>query len=97
MEKYELKTVPLTSLIVTPMGPVNPICTQCCNNNCGHPIEKKSVSIFGKIEEHKVLIGFANDIRLVIECQGFIQNEKEENNKKSIPQDGEEDQGRSEE
>lgn len=86
MEKYELKTVPLSSLIITPVGPINPICTDCCNNNCGHPIEKKSVSVFGKLEQHRVYVGFTNDIRLVIECQGFIKNE-EENNQNSISQD----------
>ena len=87
MEKYELKTVPLSSLIITPTGPVSPICTHCCNNNCGHTIEEKSVSVFGKMEKHRVYVGFTNDIRLVVECQGFIKNE-EENNENSISQDG---------
>lgn len=87
MEKYELKTIPLSSLIITPMGPINPICSQCCNKNCGHPIEEKSVSVFGKIETHKVYVGYANDIRLVIECQGFIRDE-EKDNEEPVSQDG---------
>lgn len=79
MERYELRTIPLSSLIITPMGPSQPICSSCCNNNCGHPIEEKSVSVFGKMEKHKFYIGFANDVRLVVECQGFIKNEEENN------------------
>lgn len=79
MEKYELKTIPLTSLIISPTGPIEPLCTECCNKNCGHPIEDKSVSVFGKMEKHRVYVGFANDIRLVIECQGFMRNEEENN------------------
>jgi len=88
MEKYELKTVPLTALIISPMGPIQPICTQCCNRNCGHPIENKSVSVFGRIEEHRVYVGITNDVRLVIECQGFIREDEKKDNQESVQQDG---------
>lgn len=80
MEKYEVKTVPLTNLIISPVGPITPICDTCCNLNCGHPIEKKDVSIFGKVKRYRVYVRDDTNFRLVLECKGYIRDE--ENNSK---------------
>ena len=76
MEKYECKTVPLTKLVVTPVGPLTPLCNTCINKNCGNPVEEKSVSVFGKVEKHKIYSRSGIDMRIVIECKGYIRNEK---------------------
>lgn len=76
MEKYQLKLIPLSNLIISPIGPIQPICSKCCNLNCGHPIEGKSISVFGKIEKHRVHVGFDDQVKIVIQCEGFIENGK---------------------
>jgi len=68
--KYKTRTVSLQKLILARKGPLNPLCNDCVNQDCSHPIERKSVSVIG-VNKDWWLLAKGYEQHLVIECDGY--------------------------
>ena len=70
--KYPNKTVPLHKLILTHQGLIEPLCNYCKTRDCSHPIEPKTVSVFGVNKEMRVY-GKGSMDSVVVECEGYSE------------------------
>lgn len=68
--EYKCQTVPLSSLISSYSGFVNPLCANCKTLDCSNPIEKRKVSVVGVIKDMKVY-SRGKQIFIVVDCQGY--------------------------
>lgn len=70
--EYKCRTIPLTSLIVTHDGFINPLCEKCKTLDCTNPIEKHKVAVVGIVKELKLYTkGLGKQYYFVVDCQGF--------------------------
>ena len=74
--KYKTKSVPLTQLIATNKGFLQPLCNDCRTLDCENDIEIKKISILGVTVEGK-LLAKKDDSYMVIGCEGYINNGSE--------------------
>lgn len=74
MAKYKCKSIPLTKMIATPKGFLNPLCNSCKTLDCENDIEVKKISVIGITIETK-LLSKKDDSHMVIACDGYISND----------------------
>ncbi len=67
--KYEVKTVSLDRMIITPVGVLGSLCDNCQTADCTHQIEITNVSMFGINKKMRCLIS-GNTPCLVAACRG---------------------------
>ncbi len=72
--KYKTKSIPMTQLIATNRGFLQPLCNDCQTLDCENDIEIKKVSILGITVEAK-LLAKKDDSNMVIGCEGYINND----------------------
>ena len=78
--KYKCNSLPLTKMIATDKGFLEPLCDNCKTLDCENDIEIKKVSILGITVEYK-LLAKKDDSHIVIDCEGYMNDDAKFNNK----------------
>jgi len=68
--KYKNVSIPISQLIVTHEGVVEPKCNSCKTKDCTNTIVKKGVSFFGVNKKCRVLRRGASEY-FVVDCEGY--------------------------
>ena len=71
MAAYNCKTIPLTKLVPTPKGFLNPLCNTCRCKDCENPIEEKMISVIGVAKKMRVYM-MPYGVNLVVDCEGYV-------------------------
>lgn len=71
MQKYNLRSVSLSKMVLSTEGVVKPLCDTCKTLDCGHQIEYRTVSLFGINTKMRCAINGGTP-SIVIDCDGFI-------------------------
>jgi hypothetical protein len=73
MPAYDCKTIPLTKLIPTPNGYLQPLCNKCKSKDCENPIEQKIISVLGVPKKMRVYV-LPHSINIVVDCpNGYVE------------------------
>lgn len=72
--KYKCKSVPMTQMIATPKGFLEPLCNDCETLDCENDIEIKKTSVLGITVESR-LLAKRDESHMVIACEGYINND----------------------
>jgi len=68
--KYRHKTVPLTKVIISHIGVIEPLCNSCKTRDCEHLVEPKDVSVMG-IKKPWRVVRQRGDSAVVVSCEGY--------------------------
>ena len=71
MIEFQCQTVPLVKPILNSSGTLEPLCNICTQTDCGNPIRKMIVSIFGQNKDWNVFV-VGSQIYQVVQCDGFV-------------------------
>lgn len=69
--EWEIQTIPADKTLVGPHGKIMPLCNDCIQSECSHPIKDMTLSIMGKPTKVRLLV-VHELIRQVISCNGHI-------------------------
>ena len=69
--EYQCKMISITSLNVTPVGFVMPLCDSCKTKDCSNPIESMRISILGIVKRCR-LYNRGTEPKMVVDCEGYI-------------------------
>jgi len=70
MSNYKCKLVPLTRLLVSPQGVMQPLCNTCSTRDCENPIQPQIVTVLGKNTEWKIYKKHTA-ASAVVSCAGY--------------------------
>lgn len=71
MSIHQCKKIPLSKLIITQDGVLEPLCNSCKNKTCEMPIEKKIISVMGINKEMRIYVSGRN-VYMVVGCDGHV-------------------------
>ena len=73
--EYECGLMPLSKLLVSPNGVVEPLCTSCHCADCTNPIRKIVISELGINKSHRLYVTAYSEFMAVMECPGYIHEQ----------------------
>jgi len=73
--KYKCKSVPMTKMVPTNKGFLEPLCNSCGTLDCENDIEIQSISVLGISTDVK-LLAKRDEPCMVISCEGYINERK---------------------
>lgn len=72
--EWPIQTIPADKSQIGPYGIIFPLCNDCIQTDCSHPIKDMTLSIMGKPTKVRVYL-IHETVRQVVACEGYIGRE----------------------